>query len=185
MEKITINGKSYKYGGWAACAYKFMLLSNELESESNELEPTVSQSESNELEPTVSQSEPTVYQFKLIQIFKKSKELRGRDFLGIVIKKMVTYLQNYDTCKNGYIPEITAEFLYQFANSDSMQIDIEILINIIQAMQKIYLHLKIKFIDMDLFSDLNGINIEQSIELNIALIEKLHIYLIYICENLV
>jgi len=129
MEKIKINGKTYKYGGWAECAYEFMLLSGEVAS--NELTP----------------------QSELTKIIKKSKELRGKDFLSIASKKMITYLHNYDIYKNIYIPEITAEYMKEFAKSDIMQADVEILINIIQSIQKLYTHLKIPF-DMTTYNNI-------------------------------
>lgn len=127
MEKIKINGKTYKYGGWAECAYEFMLLSGEIAFDKIAFDE-------------ISQSE-------LIEIIKKSKKLRGKDFLSITSKKMIIYLHNYDIYKNIYIPEITAEYMEEFAQSDIMQADAEILINIIQSIQKLYTHLKIPFED--------------------------------------
>jgi hypothetical protein len=174
MEKITINGKTYKYGGWAVCAYEFMLLCNEIEPEFKI--------------KTESKTE-------LIKIFKKSKELRGQDFLNIAIKKMATYLSNYDIYKNGYIPEITADYMEEFANSDSMQVDIEILINIIQAIKKIFLNLKIESAEFAEFAEFaESVESVESVEFsditnlnkfNIDLIEKLHIYLINIIKHFI
>jgi hypothetical protein len=163
VQKITINGKTYKYGGWAACAYKFMLLSNEIE-------------------PEIASASEIKPKSELIKIFKKSKELRGKDFLAIAAKKMAAYLQNYDAYKNGYIPEITADYMEEFANSDSMQVDIEILTDTIEAIQKLYLHLKIPFEDLETINeDLKTINEDLK---TINYIENLQYLLINLCIHI-
>lgn len=167
MDRIVINGKIYKYGGWAMCAYEFITAEDNAFATDNAFDTAVTEN-------------ATATENKIVEIIKKSKELRGKDFLAMASIKMAEYLHNYDIYKNIYVPEITDTYMIEFANSDIMQSNIDILINIIQAIQKLYTHLKldkgspdIHYIDEDK-SSLNKIiiNIEN---LQITLINLINL----------
>jgi hypothetical protein len=122
MDKIIINGKKYTFGGWAICAYEF-----------------------------IKYEKPTKV-MDYIEVIKKSKELRKRDFVKEASIKMANFLQNYEKkfykMDSGchFVSELNSDFMIEFSNSDIMQADINILIDIINNIQKLYTYLNIPFI---------------------------------------
>jgi hypothetical protein len=179
MDRIVINGKIYKYGGWAMCAYEFITAEDNAFAATENATVTENATAVTKNATAVTKN-ATATENKIVEIIKKSKELRGKDFLAMASIKMAEYLHNYDIYKNIYVPEITDTYMIEFAYSDIMQSNIDILINIIQAIQKLYTHLKldkgspdIHYIDEDK-SSLNEIiiNIEN---LQITLINLINL----------
>jgi hypothetical protein len=108
---LSINGKTFVYTGWALCAYEFM----------------------GDCEKDVIKDE------LLVKIMKNSKLLRKRDFLQESMIHFSKYLYEYEKnlIDNSYIPEITYEYIIEFANSDKMQCDLDIIEYIIYEIKKL------------------------------------------------
>ena len=115
---LSINGKLFVFTGWALCAYEFMS-DSEKEMPKDDL---------------------------LIKIMQNSKTLRKQDFLKDAIISFSGYIHKYeqDLINNSYIPEITYDYIIEFANSDKMQCDLDIIEYLIDEIQKLLIFMGVK-----------------------------------------
>ena len=136
-EIITIDGKSYKYCGWAICAYEFLTNGTITHNYDDIL---VEKDNINDIKQKLNFDHEKVCFFVLV--LTEAKKIRIQDFMKISTLQFVTFLKKYEKnmINNGYIPEITSEYLLEFANSHVMQCDPYILQFIIDDIQKIYNH---------------------------------------------
>ena len=133
---LNIKGKSYTYCNWAICAYHFI-------------------QNSSSYVDTILPNEPLI-----VKIMNDAKELRKYDFL-----KNAAFHYS-DTFKNkmrnlnkvSYIPTISYRYILEFANSDSMQCDLDIIEYIINEIKKINGKLEINHADADANADANSIS---------------------------
>lgn len=141
-EIITIDGKAYKYCGWAICAYEF--LTNGIITHNYD-DILIEKDNINDIKQKLNFDHEKVCFFVLV--LTEAKKMRIKDFMKIATLQFVTFLQNYEKnmIDNGYIPEITSEYLLEFANSHVMQCDPYILQFIIDDIQKIYNHINISY----------------------------------------
>ena len=178
MDKIIINGKKYTFGGWVMCAYEF-----------------------------IKYEKPTEV-MNYVEVIKRSKELRKRDFVKEVSIKMANFLKNYEKkfskMDSGFhfVSELNSEFMIEFSNSDIMQADINVLMDIINNIQKLYTYLNIPFIqkyedggkkiaergeddECNIMNIMNGVDDGENDMNEILHIENIQLYLInLINENI-
>jgi len=141
-EIITIDGKAYKYCGWAICAYEFLINGTITHNYSDIL---IELDRINDIKQKLNFDREKAYFF--ILVLTEAKKMRIKDFMKITALQFVTFLQNYEKnmINHGYIPEITSEYLLEFANLHVMQCDPFILQFIIDDIKKIYDHTHIKY----------------------------------------
>jgi hypothetical protein len=164
-EIITIDGKSYKYCGWAICTYEF--LANGIITHNYDYF-LIEKDHINEIKQKLNFDREKVCFF--ISVLTEAKKIRIQDFMKITALQFVTFLKKYEKnmIDNGYIPEITSEYILEFANSHVMQCDPYILQFIIDDIKKIYDHICIKY-DTNATSE-NTFNIKNALSLESAFI---------------
>ena len=110
---LNIKGKSYTYCNWAICAYHYI---------ENEQLDTILPNES-----------------LIIKIMSDAKALRKYDFLKNAAIQYSESLKHKmkNLNKISYIPTISYKYILDFAKSDKMQCDIDILEYIINEIKKI------------------------------------------------
>jgi len=99
--------------------------------------------------------------FNYIDIIKRSKELRKRDFIKEMAIKMANFLKEYEKeihNESGayFVTETNSKYMIEFSTSDNMQANINILKNIIQDIQKLYNYLNIPFNQLNKYADGEG-----------------------------
>jgi hypothetical protein len=112
---LNIKGKSYTYCNWAICAYYFI-------------------QNSSSYVDTILPNEPLI-----IKIMNDAKKLRKYDFLKNAALHYSNIFKNKmrNLNKISYIPTISYKYILEFANSDSMQCDLDIIEYIINEIKKI------------------------------------------------
>ena len=111
---LNIKGKSYTYCNWAICAYHFI-------------------QNSSSYVDTILPNEPLI-----VKIMNDAKELRKYDFLKNAAFHYSDTFKNkmHNLNKVSYIPTISYRYILEFANSDSMQCDLDIIEYIINEIKK-------------------------------------------------